>query len=621
MKIKEQLELVQKKTPRTRAVSVSSSSDIIPGTVPQRKRGRPAKNKVQSISVRGCQKKRTIEILHTTAAVQNFENNENRNSIIVWLNDNKNKFDKITQSQQSVSSSKFSQESFDLPSVSQLKNNRPDIIHTILRPRGLSLNIENKVINYTPRVRYNSWPSENLDEYLANEECLELLLEESKKTAELKQKEEEFLECIENEMEMESKKKKPEQTTKKRKRKSGDGKNKVKKFNPLIPLEGKKFVNQKNCDLETVEAYFNENLSKITNNGADLRRSPTKVVPLGQNNARKTSTSPKSQDLFHGFANNKTDNKSITKNGSPSQKQETTNKNLLLIELETCIEKIEHSTCDSRIANNCLQLRKYAETINKILNNSENYSSPKSEKISKSDVETQTEIKLVDAFVQTVHQIETNNGGTLSSTVLSEPFNGSLISKLVQKYGQTTSSNSFPVEEENHLTPKASSQVLSENSFDKITFKTQDLLENQKKSEVIENQAISNSFDGIDFDTQQLIEKHNKLANKSAESVGKKSINKKLDYSANQEESQKKKFKRIRTLSDSDSDAEMQEKKRNKYLQEDISVRFESEVPADVKNSDEDFRLSDDVNYNVSNTLYSSKKILLVAQFTLRILN
>ena len=54
--------------------------------------------------------------------VVSFENDENRKKIVDWLNDNKNKFDRLTQTQQIVAQDIFNEESaasFNVPSISQ----------------------------------------------------------------------------------------------------------------------------------------------------------------------------------------------------------------------------------------------------------------------------------------------------------------------------------------------------------------------------------------------------------------------------------------------------------------------------------------------------------------------
>lgn len=477
-----------------------------------------------------------------------------------------------------------------MPSVSQIKNKKRPV-HINAKQRSLSLSVENEIIYNEPRVRHNSWPSENgkLDNFLIDEEYLFLVLEETRKAAELRQKEEEFLDSIENELEMQKKIEEPQEIKKKRKRKSETDESvdkRAKKFNALVPTETKStVVHQK----EVVEAY----LPKITNNDVYFQELPPEfkkpvektVVVLEQNNVGKTA--PKVVELFD---KNNLDEDYIFKTPTqkvPSPQKQETDTEKLFIELQKCVEKIQLLSC---VTENCRLLKQYAANIQAILQDEQSLQSQKlsavqNSKHATSDAETQTDLILADAAVQADEK--QNERSTPSSTVLSEPFNGSLISKLVLKYGK----------DEQLKKVSQHSNSLS------VSSDVQDLLNKQLDEE---RDKISNTLDSIDFDTQQLIQKYNRLLSNSPRNsvvdVEKNSVSRRLDYSENQGESQKKKFKRIRAPSDSDSDSEVLDRKRNKYLQEDISVQFESEVPVTIttRNTDEELKLSDDATYSVS---------------------
>lgn len=657
-KINDKLGLTNSSTPRKSAKSVSPVSDVIPGTVQTpKKRGRPPKKKncISAGAQSSSTKKQTIQKIETISVSHEKvtkKSNVNIDSIIEWLSDNKNKFDRITQTQQSVTS-KCSQESFDFPSVSQLKNKKPSPSLKV-RLGSTSLCVENEETDQESRVRHNSWPAGNgkLNNFLTSDECLILFLEETRKTAELRQKEEEFLESIENEIEMHKKIEKPKERSRKRKRKSGTSKNVDKKFSPLLSPESRNsLAKPKNCDLEMVEAHFNKNLSKITNNGIDFHQSnekrlKTSAVVLEENSSKKTppkiqnpvnkerkksaertavvvldrNTSKKTSPVVQNQVN-KECNKSAEKTAvvvlekmnlekiipnnvddddyifqlptqkTPSQHTDTDN---LFIELQHCIEKIQLLSSDNTITENCRLLKQYATNIQEILKGEKpDIRLPENGASNTTDAVTQTNLKMADAAIQTDENQNTHF--TPSSTALSEPFNGSLISRLVQKYGKEQPANE-----------KISQH--SNNCFDKINFNSQDLqLQNSSKQPVEVANQISNTLDNIDFDTQQLVQRHNKLLSNSSPQMvlngdeKKSSVSRRLDYSKNQRESQRKKFKRIRAPTDSDSDSEVQERKRNKYLQEDISVQFESEVPvASRHTTEEEFKSSDDASYSVS---------------------
>lgn len=617
-------QLKTNKTPKAkekkRTVSVSSTNDIIPATNQTPKRSRPPRKKrstsatAQAPASKIKQKEATPKLKDLVPHQNPIK--ENMVSIIHWLNDNKNKFDRITQTQQTVSS-KCSQESFDMPSVSQIKGTRREkCVNLCSTPRRKSFTADKQIIHQNFRIRCNSWPCEknDLNNFLANEECLWLFLEETRKTAELKQKEEEFLNSIENELEMQKKSREQkvliqtEQIPKKTKRKAEKNKKKqAKRFKPLVPPERQNTVlYQKNNDLGMIEAYFNNNLSKISNNGIELRKSPSEnKKPVDTNNV--VSLIPNKYEKVNGLYVddiNKSDKDDIFE--KPTQKvvsplKQEIQEDKLFTELEICIENIERESCQSTVTENCQLLRKYTAMIQKILKRQN--ISPKLPKLPDicfhpkpecNTTETQTEVLLlVNAAVQTDEK--QNQSFTSSSTVLSKPFNGSLLSKLVEKYGNTQNRS-------NNSQNNLQHQPLSDSSFDKFSFNTQDLLKNKENTKEPERDEITNSLDNIDFDTQQLIQKHNEVFNNHSEksllNLEKKSVIRKLNYSENQ--SEKKKFKRIRTLSDSDSDTEVQQRKRNKYLQEDMSVQFESEVPDTAKSMNEEVALSNDSNYNVS---------------------
>lgn len=532
---------------RKRAPSVISS-DIIPATIQPSKKSKRGRRKSEE----------------TTSVLKK----ETRESIIAWLNDNKNKFDKITQTQQTVSS-KCSQESFDMPSVSQFRRNKKETV-PIAPPylrRTLSFPEEHENISRETRVRCNSWPCENdaLYDCLANEECMLLFLEETRRTAELKQKEEEFLMHIESELQTQKMKEEPKPISREN----------IK--NTKILTERKITTENQRCyDLEVVEAYFNKNLSKITNNGVDFHitqtefKKPAVETELEENRSIELS-SENSKDYVYRL-----DTQKIP---SPTKPEK------LFAELERCIQEIQLLSSSHYVAKNCDLLRKYAQKIQKfICDGVETDESPKLLpdicllEDSKCCMGTQTEtILLLDVATQTDQKLNLRSS---SSTILSEPFDGRLINKLVEKYGKTQKKQSQPLENGN----------ISSN-FDQVNVNTQNLLNGQKNTVKEIDTSISSSLDDIDYDTQQLIQKTKKSLNSSLE---KKSVSKRLDYSEN------KKFKRIRMPSDSDSDMEVQDKKRNKYIQEDISVQFESEAPEPNRSTEEDFKLSDDVNYNVS---------------------
>lgn len=541
-----------KRTQRKRANSTSSVSDIIPGTiqdktVKKRKSG-PAKKTAS---------KQIQQKLRTTARIKSFKNNENRDSVIHWLNDNKNRFDRITQTQRSVSS-RYSQESLDMPSVSQLKQVKGEIRAklTNLRRRAMSIDVEREIIQCEPRIRCNSWPCEsanNLEDYLADEEYAFLLLEEIKTTAALKQKEEEFLDSIETELKMQANNKLMVEDEK------------LKKLKPVVLLENT------NHD-ESVEAYFKANISKITNEGVDFCEGSQEFKRPGKRAKRTSSEKKISETACTSVTKCSTSDEHIFQ--IPTQKVmllSVENSKELVNKLDNCLERIESESCsDSNVYKNCRNVREYVTKILKILNNIHDdvdefdLNLPSLPDICLSQkhnsIATQTEIICTNAETQT-HE-ESNES--------SQPFNGSIISKLLAKYGKAN--NNY-----GEMPSENASPALSSDRFNKSSFKN--------KSGTVAQ--ISNSFDNIDFDTQQLIEKHKRNSDSNSD---KKQINRRLDYS----ETGKKKFKRIRTPSNSDSDSELQEKKRNKYLQEDLSVNFESEVPP--KNSQEDFKFSDDIN-------------------------
>lgn len=671
-KIKEILgpDKTEKKVQRKRAISTASISDvdIIPGIAQTPKRGRPPKKrKAVSVKKPVHTNRNSKRQLQTTYPLQNFESAENRNSIISWLNDNKNRFDRITQSQQTVSTLKCSQDSFDMPSVSQFKKIKEwTQLNQHPRARSSSLDAGNEVFQYEPRMRHNSWPceSKDLEDYLENKEYICLLLEEVRKTAMLKQKEEEFLNSIETEIEMKNKKenlksvtlKETEQITEKTERPSkGDCKvvndKKHKSFNPVVVLENMHVAeNNKSYNLDVVEAYFRENISKITNEGADFYDESPKNKKISTVSKRITSTKKTDEAMNSNIVSTSESNETSSKNECvgathhstdedylfqmptqkvilPSRKEESENESTficvqdskeLIVQLENSVTRIELNSCNSNISEKCKVIKHHTAEIKKILgriksgeiftNGLDGVDIPLMPSKANS-VETQTEIVLVDAEVQTT---KIRDEAT-PSVEFSQPFNGSLISKLVTKYGKSSDS----IGSDKEVVKDQNANVSQENeplsgSFDKISFDTQKLLKNLRNESVKDVEAantvsrkytFSNTLDDMDFETQRLVQNHVKPSSKRAQNIdlgsgsGRKQVNRRLDYS----EGEKKKFKRIRTPSDSDSDSEIHEKKRNKYLQEDLSVHFESENPNAAKNANDcEFKFSDDINYNVS---------------------
>lgn len=646
-------ENTQKRKQRKRIASTSSICDIIPATIQSNRTPKRSKATNKHSTRKGAkQKAQKPTPLHT------FADDENRNSIIHWLNDNKNKFDTITQTQQSVYS-KCSQESVGMPSVSQIKKMKAlPLAHPQIRHRSSSVEHDNEISSSVARIRCNTWPCEGADqvEGPVTTQHMVRLLEEMQTTVALKQKEEEFLDAIESELKLQECSRRVEpakssnsskmrretgQVIKKMEGQAPSGKNTEKTgdcnitvLQPVVLLENMKIAessSQKSYDLDVVEAYFNENLTKIVNKGAGVSGdSPEFRKPITRANSARSNEKFEEPKKTIVPENKKTAGLA----GEDDRGCSVQSSKELIAKFQNSISKMQLESNTKRVSQNCRLMKHYATKIQNILESIQSGAEQNGEcdfqfsplpdvclpqsakKYDTANVETQTELVVVDVEVQAQNEFPS------PSTAVSESSNESLVTKLIAKYGKSVNSgNNFSGEnlqsefgKKSFQASRNGSQALSD-SFNRLNFDTQDLLNDQRngsqvlstkrKLNVTKDKQHSQIFATTSKNPDDVLEitetrsgssKSRKSVQKSGMSsdFGRKRANKRLNFS----EGEKKKFKRIRTPSDSDSDTEVQEKKRNKYLQEDISVQFDSEAPvAAPKNPNvEEFKLSDDVS-------------------------
>lgn len=553
-------------------------SDIIPQTLPAKATLKRPKITKKRRAVSARKPKRPPQ-KHPTP-IQTFVNDANRKAILAWL-DNKNKFDRLTQTQQTQFSAKTTQESTGMPSVSQLNKTTS----FPKRRRTKSLDTKCPSANRQPLVRYNSLPceSEVSFDFISDDEVL-YVLEKAKEIATLKQKEEEFLESIESELITENPKMQKLQTE---------------NVND----------NQKVYDLNVLEAYFTENMSKITSKETD-------VCDNNCNFKRPEMMGRDNQEMAKG---NRKDTGSVEVRKKSAIIPPIDNENeddvFSMATQKMTIEPTDEASDLSRtmkelaqqlniLADN-LTVKKYSADLLKILEHLEtgkennfddlHFTPRKSMKSAatqtallkvNAEVQTHDDTLKVDVEVQTDDEV--HRDPSQISAVMSEPFNGFFLNKLLTRHGEA------------QHTAAVTRKEPSVCSFDKFTFETPQVPDKQPEANssilarLVKKYTLSDSLDNVDLTNEQIVQKQD-----PASDVEKKQVKRQLDYSC---QSDQRRFKRIRVASDSDSDSEGPEKKkRNKYIQRDLSVIFESENPvAEKKDSEESFKFSDDINYNVS---------------------
>lgn len=574
-------------------------------TSKQKQLAASVKNKSKSSNPSKINKEQSVDKTDTDCG-------PNQSKISSWLNDSTNAFDRTKQTQQSDVSIKDTQNSFNLPSISQIKN-KDAIIECKQKmsesKRGRAKrklkSLDVQIKKRTRRKRHSS----------DNESELNVVVEKSSDNDEnlqlLHLMEEEVLKNYFQEQTV-SAQHALNESDNTDKAENNSSTSKVNNLDNPSAAEPKN--TRRSFALNVVESYFKENMCDVSQNKmfADEMDCPTQKLLCKDTVCDKEPALEEDDDILT----------------MPTQRLNMHDDIAIKKMIDDCIhhnENVLHSI--TMYVKDQVDYDKYKSMFHEYFDKLDLATKNTKQVLQSAEhlfgKEACTKDKTLNESLPLANQ---KKSGTAKCSIFVQTEFVPCINICTQTdnvYNEATEFRSIHVQTDHTNTivetdTKLSSQKLSRKSLSAKKFRRKNSSINILSSSLaVEKSSIENKDEKNNQQDPEIIlvesEEKSQILNSNMSSNGRRSEKKqnasrKLEFS--ESKSQKKKFKRIRAPSSDDSESEDQPKKPcNKYLREDLSIKFVSEVVDNVENTapheENSLHLSasDGINYGVRKTL------------------
>lgn len=582
----------------------------------QRQPGISVKNKSKSSNPSKLDNEKSVE-------KSDADCGPNQSKISSWLNDSTNAFDRTKQTQQSDVSVKDTQNSFNLPSVSQIKNKDAVIEYKQKTSQNKGGHVKRKLKSLDVQIKKRTRRKRHISDN--DESELNVIVEKSIDDEDNLQlmhlMEEEVLKNYFQEQTVSAQNAPKESANSKVQNISGSCKINNLDHSSAADCLPKETDTRKTFALNVVESYFKENMCAIPHNKslADDLDYPTQKWFC--NGAVPDKERDKTINAFED------DNDLLT---MPTQRLNTHDEVVIKKMIDDCIhhnENVLHSIT-TYYAKDQIVYDKYKSLFYEYLDKLELAAKNTKQVLQSAEClfrpEVGTNDKPLNESLPSVHQKKssTEKCNAFVQTEFVPCLNNCTQTDNV--YDKTPEVRSIHVQTDQTDAAVETNINLSSQKLSRKSLKAKKICRKHSSINILSSSlgVEKNSFESKDEKINQqdpeviLIEdeEQSQILNSNMSSNGriwsekKQNASRKLDFS--ESKSQKKKFKRIRAPSSDDSDLEDQPKKPcNKYLHEDLSIKFVSEVvdPVEKTATPEENSLhlsaSDGINYGVRKTL------------------